>query len=229
MPVACSASRWFGVTRATPLVEREVAHLGVHEHGDPPGGGRGRSRRLHEAGGDHSLLVVGDDEGLAGAEDAGARPRGSRSPRRPGPRSPTRGPRARPAGCGRRCASSPWWADPRRTRRGATRFPPAARRLQDAVARGVPADDSREHRLAPERADVAATLPAPPRWKLWSVTSTTGTGASGEMRATLPQMNSSSITSPTTSTRLPRMPGDEGAGPRRRDEAHAARRSRRSA
>jgi len=38
--------------------------------------------------------------------------------------------------------------------------------------------------------------------KLSRSNSTTGTGASGEMRATLPQMNWSSITSPTTSTRV---------------------------
>ena len=50
-----------------------------------------------------------------------------------------------------------------------------------------------------------ATLPAPPRCKLSCVTSTTGTGASGEIRATRPQTNSSSITSPTTSTRRSRM------------------------
>ena len=57
----------------------------------------------------------------------------------------------------------------------------------------------------PRARRLAATLPAPPRWKLWPVTSTTGTGASGEMRATLPQMNSSSMRSPRTSTRRPRM------------------------
>src|ERR1035441_4145169 len=46
-----------------------------------------------------------------------------------------------------------------------------------------------------------ATLAAPPGEEDSLVTLTTGTGASGEMRETLPQMNSSSIKSPTTSTR----------------------------
>src|SRR6185312_855877 len=46
-----------------------------------------------------------------------------------------------------------------------------------------------------------AALAAPPGMKLSRSNSTTGTGASGEMRATLPQMNWSSMTSPTTSTR----------------------------
>src|SRR5438270_10380738 len=46
-----------------------------------------------------------------------------------------------------------------------------------------------------------ATLAAPPGMKLSFWNSTTGTGASGEMRETLPQMNSSSMTSPMTRTR----------------------------
>ena len=47
-----------------------------------------------------------------------------------------------------------------------------------------------------------ATLAAPPGMKLSREKSTTGTGASGEMRDTPPQMNWSSITSPTTRTRV---------------------------
>ena len=47
-----------------------------------------------------------------------------------------------------------------------------------------------------------ATFAAPPGIKLSRSKSTTGTGASGEMRDTPPQMNWSSITSPTTSTRV---------------------------
>ena len=47
-----------------------------------------------------------------------------------------------------------------------------------------------------------ATFAAPPGMKLSRLNSTTGTGASGEMRDTPPQMNWSSITSPTTSTRV---------------------------
>src|SRR6266568_7876100 len=47
-----------------------------------------------------------------------------------------------------------------------------------------------------------ATFAAPPGMKLSRSKSTTGTGASGEMRDTQPQMNWSSITSPTTSTRV---------------------------
>ena len=50
-------------------------------------------------------------------------------------------------------------------------------------------------------ARLRATLPAPPGMKLSRSNSTTGTGASGEMRATLPQRNWSSITSPSTVTR----------------------------
>ena len=53
-----------------------------------------------------------------------------------------------------------------------------------------------------KRGQLRATLAAPPGMKLSRSKSTTGTGASGEMRATLPQMNWSSITSPTTSTRV---------------------------
>ena len=55
----------------------------------------------------------------------------------------------------------------------------------------------------PSARTLVATLPAPPTWSLRPVTSTTGTGASGEMRLTRPHTNSSSITSPTTSTRRP--------------------------
>src|SRR5439155_8043547 len=47
-----------------------------------------------------------------------------------------------------------------------------------------------------------ATFAAPPGMKLSRSKSTTGTGASGEMRETQPQMNWSSMTSPTTSTRV---------------------------
>jgi len=46
-----------------------------------------------------------------------------------------------------------------------------------------------------------ATLAAPPGMKLSRTKSTIGTGASGEIRATWPQMNWSSITSPTTRIR----------------------------
>src|SRR6185436_16776199 len=47
-----------------------------------------------------------------------------------------------------------------------------------------------------------ATLAAPPGIEFSRSNSTTGTGASGEIRATRPQMNWSSMTSPTTSTRV---------------------------
>ena len=47
-------------------------------------------------------------------------------------------------------------------------------------------------------ARLRATLAAPPGMKLSLSSCTTGTGASGEIRRTDPQMNSSSITSPTT-------------------------------
>src|SRR2546425_11059492 len=47
-----------------------------------------------------------------------------------------------------------------------------------------------------------ATFAAPPGMKLSRSKSTTGTGASGEIRDTQPQMNWSSITSPTTTTRV---------------------------
>ena len=43
-----------------------------------------------------------------------------------------------------------------------------------------------------------ATFAAPPALKVSRCTSTTGTGASGEIRPTFPQINSSSIISPTT-------------------------------
>src|SRR5204862_4757299 len=52
----------------------------------------------------------------------------------------------------------------------------------------------------------AATFPAPPRRYVSSSTSTTGTGASGEIRRTFPQMNSSSMTSPTVRITLPEKP-----------------------
>ncbi len=50
-------------------------------------------------------------------------------------------------------------------------------------------------------ATLAAVLAAPPGTKVRSCSSTTGTGASGEMRRTTPCRYSSSIASPTTSTR----------------------------
>src|ERR1017187_7072271 len=53
-----------------------------------------------------------------------------------------------------------------------------------------------------------ATLAAPPGKYDSPVTSTTGTGASGEIRDTLPQMNSSSMRSPTTRIRLPANPAN---------------------
>src|ERR1035437_4533882 len=53
-----------------------------------------------------------------------------------------------------------------------------------------------------------ATLAAPPGKYDSPVTSTTGTGASGEMRDTLPQINSSSMRSPTTRIRLPADPAN---------------------
>jgi len=55
---------------------------------------------------------------------------------------------------------------------------------------------------APRAERLRATLAAPPGMKLSRSKSTTGTGASGEMRATRPQMNWSSMTSPITSTRV---------------------------
>src|SRR5713226_3613968 len=56
------------------------------------------------------------------------------------------------------------------------------------------------HAFAPSANRFASTFAAPPRCVDSRCTSTTGTGASGEMRDTLPQTNSSSITSPTTTT-----------------------------
>src|SRR5689334_1789611 len=52
----------------------------------------------------------------------------------------------------------------------------------------------------------AATFAAPPSRYVSSTTSTTGTGASGEMRPTLPQMNSSSMTSPRMRIVFPEKP-----------------------
>ena len=40
LPVACSASSWFGVITETRAVQPEVRDLGVHEHRDSGGGGR---------------------------------------------------------------------------------------------------------------------------------------------------------------------------------------------
>src|SRR5215475_34911 len=57
--------------------------------------------------------------------------------------------------------------------------------------------------VAPSATKFDTTLPAPPSASVCRSTSTTGTGASGEIRRTLPQMNSSSITSPKTTMRLP--------------------------
>ena len=48
---------------------------------------------------------------------------------------------------------------------------------------------------------IAATLAAPPGMELSRSKSTTGTGASGEIRETRPQINWSSMISPTTTTR----------------------------
>ena len=67
----------------------------------------------------------------------------------------------------------------------------------------------------PRWARLRATLPAPPGMKLSRSNSTTGTGASGEMRATLPQRNWSSITSPRTMTRA--RPAAESNSARARD------------
>src|ERR1700688_1029898 len=59
-----------------------------------------------------------------------------------------------------------------------------------------------------------ATFPAPPSVNEWSLTATTGTGASGEMRETVPQTHSSSMTSPTTRILLSRMRSNRRRAPR---------------
>src|SRR5690554_4211395 len=55
--------------------------------------------------------------------------------------------------------------------------------------------------FAPSATTLAATFAAPPSARHCSSTRTTGTGASGDMRDALPWRYTSSITSPTTSTR----------------------------
>src|SRR5450631_124379 len=59
--------------------------------------------------------------------------------------------------------------------------------------------------VAPSARRLFATLPAPPSVNEWLFTLTTGTGASGEIRLTRPQIHSSIITSPMTTTRRPAM------------------------
>ena len=122
---------------------------------------------------------------------------------------------------------------PRLRRRGAAR----SRRRPPPRARARRPRPRRRHRRAPPRPPsartFAATLPAPPTWKLSRSTSTTGTGASGEMRDTRPHRNSSSITSPTTSTRRPRIAetmararaGERGLTRREPPRGRAARRA----
>src|SRR5713226_8745706 len=57
--------------------------------------------------------------------------------------------------------------------------------------------------VAPSVTRFDTTLPAPPSASVCLSTSTTGTGASGEILRTRPQINSSSITSPSTTMCLP--------------------------
>jgi hypothetical protein len=52
--------------------------------------------------------------------------------------------------------------------------------------------------LPPKATMLDATLAAPPGRQVSVFTCTIGTGASGDIRLTLPQQNSSSITSPKT-------------------------------
>ena len=172
---------------------------------------------------DHALLVVGDDE----RRGTPAAPRARRATSSAS--SSARGSVARVLAVGAHDLLVV--RDDARLERGAAGRPGDGQRVLDARSRRAPRARARRPRRGPttpastaappSARTLPATLPAPPRWKLWPVTSTTGTGASGEMRATLPQRNSSSITSPTTSTRLPRM--------RRAAPARGASRERHSA
>src|ERR1700680_2916339 len=67
---------------------------------------------------------------------------------------------------------------------------------------------------APIARRLFATFPAPPSVNEWSLTATTGTGASGEMRETVPQTHSSSMTSPTTRILLSRIRSNRRRAPR---------------
>src|SRR6185503_2413251 len=75
------------------------------------------------------------------------------------------------------------------------------KQLAQATRGIILANHRNEIRLGPKAERFRATLAAPPGMKLSRWKSTTGTGASGEMRFTRPQMNWSSMTSPTTRTR----------------------------
>jgi len=71
------------------------------------------------------------------------------------------------------------------------------------LARGViPPDGAEKFRARVEGREIARHVGRAPGIKLSRSKSTTGTGASGEIRATLPQMNWSSITSPITRMRV---------------------------
>ena len=184
-----AAARWparsragSGSRRVTPRYSRKWRTFGSTSTGHAPPPGQGQDAP-QERGGHDALLVVGDHQRLAGGELPADRLDERRLRPRAGGRSRPRGRPAPPAGCGRRCGSSPWWAGraPSSTRRDST--PAAAEGLAHPRAAGVPAHHARPGRSAPpSERTFAATLPAPPRWKLWPVTWTTGTGASGEMR-----------------------------------------------
>ena len=222
-PVACSASTWFGVTTATPRYSRKCRTLGSTSTGTrvPPREGQ---RRASAA-------------------------RRSRHPSR-SPRSRGRSRRRAPGGPPRRAlVSSPRrnvgrilpvgphhllvvGDDARLHRRGPLGLGSTRRGLDPAAARA-----SRTRRRRRVLADAAppGARGAPQRARRWRPrcprrrggssgrsTRTTGTGASGEIRDTWPHTNSSSMTSPSTSTRRPCIERRIAAARRGGEGGHAA-------
>ena len=170
-PVACSASSWFGVTT--------VDARGTGGSGAPSGRrararrrrrARGRTRFSSERGHD-ALLVVGDHEGAAAR----------RAPARTASTSAASAPRRH---VGRVLAVGPHHllavGDDARLHRGGPSGPSSTRRGLDArrgeglahalAGRVLARRPRRGRRRPPSERTFAATLPAPPRWKLWPVT-----------------------------------------------------------
>ena len=210
-----------GHDRRAP-VEAEVAHLRVHEDGHAAAPREGQDP-LQERGGDDALLVVGDDEGAARGELPAEPPRRAPPPRAGGTSAGVLavGPhhllavgddarlhRRRPV--------------PARARRDATRRRP--RRGPRARARR-PRPGPRRRRGRPRRPASARSRPRCRRRRGGSSGRSPARPAPappGEMRDTRPQTNSSSITSPSTRTRRPRIDRRRAAARADGEEGHDA-------